>query len=124
MNHSVTEGEYSKVSTWGDLLHKLQWLTPEQLAQPIQVRAEDYKVDGPRKLLPGYCFGPWGEMTDGEPCICNRDGGNNQDSLVLFVDVCRYSADGDFYYTLDPETGLGVGNKSGKVVDILKLGDD
>lgn len=111
--------------TYRELLAKLMTLPDDVLNQPAQVFQYDPpNHDGPYELRPVYAAGTVGEMMGAdERVICNRDGGDNRDSFILLADLCGFSADGDWYYTLDLETGKGVGNKSGKVVDIFGTGE-
>jgi hypothetical protein len=116
--------------TWLWLLGKLQGLTAEQLAQPVQVFGPDI-CDGKVHLLkPAVSLGTVEELlhADGQIGYETRgpDFAHHPEQVILSIDHAPFDEDGDEFFTMtDARTGKAVGNKTGKVVDIFggKAGD-
>lgn len=103
--------------TWKDVLANLMSLPDDVLNQPAQVFCYDPPQHGAIELRPVYAAGTVGEMmADDEVVRCNRDGGNNRDSFVLFADVCSYDEHGEMAYTENWD-GTMTGVKTGVVVE-------
>lgn len=104
--------------TYRELRERLASLTKDQLDLPAQVHAYGETTSGcVHELRPVYALGTVGEMMGEDEVVrCNRDGGNNRDSLVLFADLCIYDEHGETPYDLNDD-GSVTGVKTGVVVE-------
>lgn len=86
--------------TYRELLDGLKLRTEAELDMPVQVFQYDPPQQGVVELRPVYALGAVADlMGEDEVVRCNRDGGNNRDSLVLCADLCFYDEHGEFAYT-------------------------
>ena len=112
--------------TWGDLKALCDKMSPEQLAHPFECQTPDSEDTGATIGLFGainintqgyYCQSP----ETGNPLFKYRSVDDNQhhpERLVVLLDVCPFSEDGDSWYTLQEDLSL-VGNKTGKIIKLL-----
>lgn len=108
--------------TWKQLLEQLKKLTPEQLAQNVQIFPPHCTPD-PIKLMPVYGVYTVAELChDGDEVLDETrsadDFKHHPEQVVLMSDHCPFSDDGDTYFTMN-EDGTMTGNVSGKTTDFL-----
>jgi hypothetical protein len=117
--------------TYADLKAYLDKMTPEQLAQQVQILSPGGSISDSIMLEPAFAIGSVQEM-------CSDDKGENVQSthsaldfqhhpeqIILLSDYCPFGEDGDSYYTMDEDENgetVMIGNKSGKAKPIIKRG--
>lgn len=104
--------------TWREVLAKLQTQPDSVLDQPAQVFQYNPPHNGVYELSPVYLAGLVGEFMDDDDVVrCNRDGGNNRDSFILYADLCDYDEHGELAHTENWD-GTCTGVDTGTVFDL------
>lgn len=109
--------------TWGDIKERCARMTDEELAQPFECDVRDtLGMDAKTQELYGAIHIETQhelshDQETGETFYTYRsvdDNGHHPERLVVLLDVCHFSEDGDTYYTLNDDASF-TGNVSGKV---------
>jgi hypothetical protein len=105
--------------TYGELLELLKQFSPEDLKQPIQV-FESGNAENTVALFGVYAVNTvdhWSRDIENGAVIEKfrsvLDNEHHPEHIVMLIDVCPFSEEGDTHYTLTDEGW--VGNKSGKI---------
>jgi hypothetical protein len=107
--------------TYADLKVMLDAMTPEQLAQTVQIfPPHTHHGEKSIELWPVIEFASVGKLVDNGTPDHDRtrsavDNEHHPEQMVLMVDLNPFSEDGDTYYELTV-VGL-VGNKTGKILE-------
>jgi len=108
--------------TWGELLELLKQFSSEDLKQPIQM----FESGGAGKSVELYGVYTLDtvdhfsrDIEDGAVIERFRsvlDNEHHPEHIVMLIDACPFSEEGDTLYTLQDDN-TWVGNKSGKIID-------
>lgn len=116
------EGPQEPSFTYADLQAALAKMTPEQLAQQVQILPPCGSIGDPVMLEPVIGAGTVEDLChiDGKPQTETRssvDFKHHPESFILLTDYCGFGEDGDTSYTMEEDADgelIFVGNITGK----------